>query len=525
MPLFDAPDMDEWAELDGQTQVDIAVQSSGWVQEKAEVDLLLTLARETEAQGTDAKAEALLELIYKLQQEENDPAMKVLIFTEFVPTQAMLAGFLESRGFSVALLNGSMDLDTRAKAQQAFSQEIRVLVSTDAGGEGLNLQFCHVIVNFDMPWNPMRIEQRIGRVDRIGQRHVVRAINFVLEDTVEHRVRQVLETKLEVIAQEFGVDKASDVMDSVEAEAMFDDVFVQGLQDPGSIDKAVDAVMNQVRDKVADERKNSDLLADAHAMDADAARKWRDHPAQYWLERAITTGLPARGGSALKAGDAWRVKWTDGSESSQVCFDARTAEQNPSLEWVTLEDPRARAVISELSRCVSGQPLPVIQISGLPDTVLGVWSLWEISLSAEGFNRRRFLPVFATDDGRTFVPTAKRIWDLLLTETVEVKGTTTAEMAASWFDTSMAAAKNQGERLFADMLSEHRAGLKEERERAMYAFDARNKAIGRIGLPAVREHRRKRLNAEHQARLATLDDAEASVPDLNAVMMIRVGPP
>jgi hypothetical protein len=65
--------MDEWAELDGQTQVDIAVQTSGWVQEKAEVDLLLTLARETEAQGTDAKAEALLELIYKLQQEENDP--------------------------------------------------------------------------------------------------------------------------------------------------------------------------------------------------------------------------------------------------------------------------------------------------------------------------------------------------------------------------------------------------------------------------------------------------------------------
>ncbi|HCZ14605.1 MAG TPA: helicase, partial [Candidatus Accumulibacter sp.] len=158
--LFDSTEMDEWAELDGQSQVDIAVQTSGWAQEKAEVDLLLNLARETEAQGTDAKAEALLELIYKLQQEENDSTMKVLIFTEFVPTQAMLAGFLESRGFSVALLNGSMDLDTRTKAQQAFSQDVRVLVSTDVGGEGLNLQFCHVIVNFDMPWNPMRIEQR-----------------------------------------------------------------------------------------------------------------------------------------------------------------------------------------------------------------------------------------------------------------------------------------------------------------------------------------------------------------------------
>jgi len=195
------------------------------------------------------------------------------------------------------------------------------------------------------------------------------------------------------------------------------------------------------------------------------------------------------------------------------------------LEWITLEDPRTRAVISELSRCVSGQPLPVIQISGLPGTVLGVWSLWEISLSAEGFNRRRFLPVFATDDGRTFVPTAKRIWDLLLTETVEIKGATSVEQAVSWFDTSLAAAKTQGERLFAEMLGEHRNGLKDERERALYAFDARSKAIGRIGLPAVREHRRKRLNAEHQTRLAVLDEAQASVPDLNAVMMIRVGAP
>lgn len=522
--LFENTDPDEWADLDGQSQVDIAINANGLAMEKSEVEALLVLARETEAAGTDAKAEALLELVYKLQQEEGEPSLKALVFTEFVPTQAMLAGFFESRGFSVALLNGGMDLDARAKAQQVFARDVRVLISTDAGGEGLNLQFCHVIVNFDMPWNPMRIEQRIGRVDRIGQRHVVRAINFVLEDTVEHRVRQVLEEKLAVIAEEFGVDKASDVMDSVESEAMFDEVFVQGLQDPGSIDKACDAMINQVRDKVADERKNSDLLADAHALDADDARKWRDHPAQFWLERAITSGLPARGGSAVKTGDAWRVKWVDGSESTKVCFDARTAEQHPDLEWVTLEDPRARAVIGELSRCVAGQTVPVVKIAGLPEAVQGVWSLWEISLSAEGLSRKRFLPVFATDDGRTFVPTAKRIWDLLLTEMVEITGATTTEQSVEWFEASLTAAKTQGERLFAELLGEHRSRLKEERERAKYAYDARYQAIGRIGLPAVREHRRKRLDAEHQVRMATLDDAEASVPDLNAVMMFRVGP-
>ncbi|MFA7523671.1 MAG: helicase-related protein, partial [Halothiobacillaceae bacterium] len=458
--LFEAVDPDEWAELDGQSQLDIALQASGWEREKTEVEMLLDLARETERQGTDAKAEALLELIYKLQQEENDPQLKVLVFTEFVPTQAMLAEFLESRGFSVALLNGGMDLDARTRAQQAFSRDVRILISTDAGGEGLNLQFCHVIVNFDMPWNPMRLEQRIGRVDRIGQPHVVRAINFVLEDTVEHRVREVLEEKLAVIAQEFGVDKAADVMDSVEVEPIFDELFVHGLQDPASIDKECDAVINQVREKVAASRKDTDLLTEDHALEADDARKWRDHPAQYWLERAITAGLPARGGAAEKVGEAWRVKWADGSESPRVCFDARTAEQNPEMEWITLEDPRARAVISELPRCVAGQPLPIATVTGLPDTVHGVWSLWEINLSAsnlsESFTRRRFLPVFVTDDGRTFVPTAKRIWDLLLTENVTLAPKVEVENALACFETSLAAAKVQGERLFAELLEEHR---------------------------------------------------------------------
>jgi len=446
----------------------------------------------------------------------------VLIFTEFVPTQAMLADYLESRGFSVATLNGSMDMAARTRAQQVFSTEVRVLVSTDAGGEGLNLQFCHVIVNFDMPWNPMRIEQRIGRVDRIGQHQVVRAINFVLEDTVEHRVRQVLEEKLQVIAREFGIDKAADVMDSVEADPLFDELYVQGLQHPEAIEQACDAVVAQLRSTLAESQPHCDLLAADHDLDADDARKWRDHPAQFWLERAITRGLTARGGSAARDGNAWRVKWPDGSESAPACFDARSADEHPELEWVTMEDPRARAVISELPRFVAGQPLAVIRVTGLPDAVRGIWSLWEIGLAAEGLSRRRFLPVFVNEEGRPLVPTAKRVWDLLLTETLDVHAVTSAEESVKGFEASHLAASTQGERIFTELLNEHRVRLKEERARAVYAFEARSQAIGRIGLPAVRAHRRQRLQQEQVARLAALDDMEASVPDLQAVMMVRV---
>lgn len=149
---------------------------------------------------------------------------------------------LSQRGFEVVCLNGSMDMEERKRVQEAFAKDLsapacaladrcdlparsaqvgaqagaRILISTDAGGEGLNLQFCHVVMNYDIPWNPMCLEQRIGRVDRIGQTFTARAINFVLEDSVEHRVHEVLEEKLAVIFEELGIDKTSDVLDSAE---------------------------------------------------------------------------------------------------------------------------------------------------------------------------------------------------------------------------------------------------------------------------------------------------------------------
>ncbi len=127
----------------------------------------------------------------------------------------------------------------------------------------------------------MRVEQRIGRVDRIGQPFVVRAINFVLEDTVEYRVREVLETKLAVIAEEFGVDKAADVMDSVEAEPLFDELFVNGLQNPDAIEADCETVVSQLRTAIAEHNQSSQLLSGGHDLDASDARKWRDHPAQF----------------------------------------------------------------------------------------------------------------------------------------------------------------------------------------------------------------------------------------------------
>jgi hypothetical protein len=313
-------------------------------------------------------------------------------------------------------------------------------------------------------------------------------------------------------------------MDTAETEPLFDALFIQALQDPAAIERECDAVVTQLRSTIAESRTSIALLSDGHALDPESARKWRDHPAQFWLERAITTGLPSRGGDAIKEADAWRVRWPNGSESSEVCFDARTAEGRPDLEWVTLEDHRARAVINDLPRWVSGQIAPVVRVGGLPESVQGIWSLWEISLSAEEFSRRRFLAVFVNVEGRIFLPTAKRIWDLLLTEQVERIGVSTTADGDGWFERSRNAALAQGERMFTELVEEHTARIRDERERAKYAYEARSQAIGRIGLPAVREYRRKRLKVEHDARMAQLDIASSYTPELNAVLLLRIGP-
>ena len=120
-------------------------------------------------------------------------------------------------------------MEERNEVLAEFRDSTDILISTDAGGEGLNLQFADCVINYDLPRNPMKIEQRIGRVDRIGQTRDVQVFNFVLADTVENRVREVLEDKLSVILKEIGVDKYADVLDSESAEMDYTGAYMDAL--------------------------------------------------------------------------------------------------------------------------------------------------------------------------------------------------------------------------------------------------------------------------------------------------------
>ena len=520
-PMFAA---EEWSEMDGQEQVDslLTTRLKAFKNEKAEVELLLEAAKLTEAAGADPKAEELLDWIYRLQQEESDPDIKVLIFTEFVPTQKMLREFLTQRGISVVCLNGSMGMEERKQVQEAFAKDVRILISTDAGGEGLNLQFCHVVVNYDIPWNPMRLEQRIGRVDRIGQTFSVRALNFVFEDTVEYRVREVLEEKLAVILSEFGVDKTGDVLDSAQAGLIFDDLYIETLINPETLDTKVQEVVSRVQQQLVVAKESTAIYQTNEELDPTAAQQLIDHPIPHWVERMTINYLRSHGGIAEKQGDTWNLTLPTGEQLKNAVFNVTEATAAANAQHLTLEDSRIRGMVMAKQVFAEGQPIPCISIPGLPGDVQGFWSLWRIAIYTEDWNQQRMMPLFLNDDGRVFLPTARYIWEQLLTEEVEIQKHLCGEEATKAFGIVWETALVQGKGIYEELLRKHHQQLEKEREKNMYAFAARRRAIERIGLPQVRDYRLTQLTQEEQTWREAMQQKSEVTPELIPLLLMRV---
>jgi superfamily II DNA or RNA helicase len=524
LTLFPLSSEEEWADLDGQEQIDVLLGTrlKALKNERAEVKLLLDAAARCEQIGPDAKADALLDWLYRLQSEEGNPELKALVFTEFVPTQEMLRRFLTERGFPVACLNGSMDMEERKQVQEAFAKDARILISTDAGGEGLNLQFCNVVINYDIPWNPMRLEQRIGRVDRIGQSHIVRAVNFVFEDSVEHRVREVLEEKLAVIFEEFGIDKTSDVLDSAQAGRMFDDLYVEAILNPEKVEDSVKNVIARLQEQAREARTTASVLGATDDLKPDEAQRLITHPLPHWVERMTVSYLKAHGGQVERKKQSWNLTWPDGETYENVVFTIKEAERLPTGRHLTLEDPKVRGLAMRLPHFAPCQPVPVVSIPGISDEIKGIWSLWRIGIAAMEWNRRRIMPLFLADNGMFYMPTARHVWDQLLAAGTHLRSVLETSVSQVTFEKLQSAAEEHGRPIYEALVQEHRARIEHEREKANYSFVVRRKTIARIGLPQVRNYRLALLAKEERNFLDQLDQKEHVLPEMVPLLVIRV---
>ncbi|MCL0092368.1 DUF3883 domain-containing protein [Dehalococcoidia bacterium] len=198
------------------------------------VDGLVKLAKEAERKEIETKLDELKKVMASEGLKSNGE--KLLIFTESRDTLEYLVDKIKSWGYSLTYIHGGMNLDKRIEAESEFRNRAQVMVSTEAGGEGINLQFCWIMVNYDIPWNPNRLEQRMGRIHRYGQQNEVHIYNLVATDTREGKILAKLFDKLERIKDQLGSDRVFDVIGDVLPGKSLRDLILEAITNKRSLD-------------------------------------------------------------------------------------------------------------------------------------------------------------------------------------------------------------------------------------------------------------------------------------------------
>lgn len=452
-----------------------------------ELKQIISLAKQAQFQNQDAKVEPLLNEIDAILSE--DRTQKVIIFTEFVATQTYLQELLVNRGYTVTILNGGMSIDERNAAMQEFKTSTSIFISTDAGGEGLNLQFANIIINYDLPWNPMKIEQRCGRVDRIGQQRDVHIYNFIVGETVENRVREVLEEKLSVILKEMGVDKYSDILDSEVAECDFTDVYMRSIGHASQVEKNLYPVEAEMKQQLTNAQKYKDVI-----------REEKD------LTKLVGTESNFDVDSALRTMLTYYECWQGHDPRLIDRISIADEEITQHLKTELVQDRTA--------------PLMSIQIDNFPNEE-GYFMLWELSIS-EKESGKRILPIFVNSAMVLRPMAGKRIMDVFLDGSSKLRVSSAPNVDAEIYSKLEKSCMDFAYDTFVELKERQMQQNEESFKKYIYALELRQEAAEHIGIENIRRSRLQKLQKEKANIEAQHRKGSQVYPDFRLIMMARL---
>jgi len=357
-----------------------------------ELGKLIDHARRLEAMECESKLTALKELITK-HGIFKDPKMKLLIFTEHKDTLDFLVGDgkegrpqgkLVEWGLSVTQIHGGMkvgDRDTPASriySEREFREAAQVLVATEAAGEGINLQFCWFMINYDIPWNPVRLEQRMGRIHRYGQDKDCLIFNFVSTNTREGRVLQKLFERIRAIEDDLDPKRTGkvfnvlgDVFPANQLEKMIRDMYAHNQMDEELIKQRIveqvdtkrfERITNSTLEGLAKRELNLSAII-GRSAEAKERRLVPEVIEDFFTQAAPTSGIQPKeskeGSQIYKIGKVPRQLWPIGErleprfgklgrEFKNVVFDKALLPKDPTLEWVTPGHPLFECVREDL---------------------------------------------------------------------------------------------------------------------------------------------------------------------------------
>ena len=454
--------------------------------EEKELEHIIYVAKQAELQYSDVKVEELLNITDRIIGLENQ---KIIIFTEFVATQKYLQRILVEKGYEVVILNGGMSIEDRNIAIHKFRNEANVFISTDAGGEGLNLQFASVIVNYDLPWNPMKIEQRCGRVDRIGQKQDVNIYNFIVEDTVENRVRAVLEEKLSVILEEMGVDKYSDVLDSEVAEYNFTDVYMDSLSKKRNQDINVYKIESDIKEQINNANKYRDIIKEEKDL-TELIGQGPNIDIEYSLRQMLTYY------------DLWRG-------IPPILIDV-----------ISITDPEiVHHLNSDIIQDKSGEILSVT-IPGASNEA-GYFMLWELSISEDNSNRV-VIPIFVNENFVLRPIAGKRLMEIILETSNKLITRMMPGLSHEEYDKLEKICMDFSYDSFVDLRDKQTNKNLEQYNKYMYALKLRTEAVSRIGIENIRKSRLAKLDKERMDIEQAYKKGQQVYPDFKLNLLVKL---
>ena len=382
-----------------------------------------------------------------------------------------------------------MGMEERDAALLEFRTQSSLFISTDAGGEGLNLQFANIIINYDLPWNPMKIEQRCGRVDRIGQARDVHIYNFIVGGTVENRVREVLEEKLSVIFKELGVDKYSDVLDSEVAEMDFTEVYMRSIASPYKVDENLYPVEAEMKQQLQNARKYKGML-----------REDKDLSTLVGKESAFDIE------DALRIAFGYYAKWKG---KSLLLTDQ-----------VSITDPEVVQMLkTELLQDRTGSLLSVA-IRNFPNEA-GYFMLWELMLSDDQ-NDRKILPVFINDQFILRPMAGKRLMDVFLDGNSQLSTHYVPNIETETYDRLKEMSVNFAFDTFVEMKDQKLRKNQESYDKYRYALQLREEAAMKIGIENIRQSRIKKLENEKTMLEEAFREGNRILPEFRLNLLIRL---
>jgi hypothetical protein len=481
---------EDLAELDIEDGVEDALQaiSLDMREEINELESIIATAKQAEFQHPDVKVETLENTIDALLNADRN--QKIIIFTEFVATQEYLQRLLVSMGYSVTILNGRMSIEERNDALREFRDNTNIFISTDAGGEGLNLQFSNIIINYDLPWNPMKIEQRCGRVDRIGQTRDVQIFNFIVKDTVENRVREVLEEKLSVILQEIGVDKYSDVLDSEVAEIDFTNVYMSSISRPhGKSEENLYPVESELRQELKNAQKYKSLLHEDKDLTQLVGKE-----SNFDVDSALR--------KMLVYYDAWQ------HIDSKLIFDISINDESITRHL------NADVIQDRFS------PILSVSIQNFPNED-GYFMLWNLSVT-DAESDQRIIPVFVNKDFILRPMAGQRIMDVFLDETSRISVRSVPNIPDDEYQQLEKLSSEYAYDTFLELKDQQLKRNKESYDKYMYALKLRMEATEHIGIDNIRRSRLLRLAKEKENVEERYRKGQQVYPEFRLCLLVRL---